>query len=325
MPKHYLLTMLAACAVLAASAAASAQDNATATATFSRTDVRIVEASTATLEVRIAPPEDEDDFPALGSGGEVVLEVEPAAVVTTEACDADEDGDFALRIWSETEVLLRSSDTGAITIDRDLRDYEGQPAELRLTACDDTSDYRDSSVTLAFRAASLMTQRGNVAAGPPARIQVLNDDPVPVVEFATNALAIDEGGSQRVAIVAVGALGGAVMQVAVEAAGDARISIQHRDRRLDENSDGSLTVELSASGTAVLTVLADEDEGLVAGETKQATVQIVDANGAEVGDIDTLTVTVSGVTDVPALPLVGQLLLALLLAGAGARLYRRRR
>ena len=139
--------------MLAASAtgSVSAQDNPPATATFSRTDVRVVEASTTTLEVRIAPPEDEDDFPVLGSGGQVVLEVAPAAVVTTEACSADEDADFALRIWSETEVLLRSSDTGAITIDKDLRDYEGQPAELRLTACDDTSDYRNTSVTLAFR------------------------------------------------------------------------------------------------------------------------------------------------------------------------------
>ena len=119
MPYRYLITMLTACAVLAASAGgASAQDAPRATATFSRTDVRVVEASTTTLEVRIAPPEDEDDFPRLGSGGQVVLEVEPAAVVTTEACSADEDADFALRIWSETEVLLRSSDTGAITIDR---------------------------------------------------------------------------------------------------------------------------------------------------------------------------------------------------------------
>ena len=325
MPYRYLITMLTACAVLAASAGgASAQDAPRATATFSRTDVRVVEASTTTLEVRIAPPEDEDDFPRLGSGGQVVLEVEPAAVVTTEACSADEDADFALRIWSETEVLLRSSDTGAITIDRDLRDYEGQPAELRLTACDDTSDYRDSSVTLAFRAASLETRTGNVAAGPPARIGILNDDPVPVVEFASGALTIDEGESRTVAIVADGELAGAVMQVAVEGAGDALISMQQRDRALDENPDGSLTVELSASGTAVLTVLADADDSLATGETKKATVQIVDANGAEVGDIDTLTVTVSGITDVPALPLVGQLLLALLLAGAGARRYRRR-
>ena len=320
---HHLLTMLTACAVLAASAAASAQDNVTATATFSRTDVRIVEASSTMLEVRIAPPENEE-FPALGSGGEVVLEVTPAAVVTTEACDADEDMDFALLISSETEVLLRDSETGAITIDRDLRDYEGQPAELRLTACEDTSNYRDASVMLAFSAASLETQRGTVAAGPSARIHVINDDPVPVVEFATGALEIDEGGSQTVAIVAEGALGGAVMQVAVEAAGDARISIQQGDQPLEENPDGSLAVELSASGTARLTVLADGDDTLASGETKTATVRIVDVNGAEVGGIDTLTVTVNGSTDVPALPLVGLLLQALLLTAAGVRLYRRR-
>ncbi len=325
MPYRYLLATLTACAVLAASAgSASAQDNPLATATFSRTDVRVTEASTTTLEVRIAPPEDEDNFPALGSGGRVVLEVEPAAVVTTEACDADEDMEFALRIWSETEVLLRSSDTGAITIDRDLRGYEGQPAELRLTACENRSDYRDSSITLAFVAASLMTQRGNVAAGPPARIQVLNEDPVPVVEFGSRALAVDEGGSQTVAIVTDGELARAVMQVAVEVAGDAQISMQQRDQPLDENPDGSFTVALSAGGTAVLTVLADADDSLASGETKQATVRIVDANGAEVGDIDTLTVTVSGATDVPALPLAGLLLQALLLVAAGARLYRRR-
>ena len=324
MPYRYLRTMIATCAVLAAFAGrASAQDDPLATATFSRTDFGVVEASTTALEVRIAPPEDAQ-FPALGSGGRVVLEVEPAAVVTTEACNADEDADFALRIWSETEVLLRSSNTGAITIDRHLRDYEGQPARLRLTACEDRSDYRNSSVTLVLRAASLMTQRGNVAPGPPARIHVLNDDPVPVVEFGSRALRINEGGSQTVAIVTEGELAGAVMQVAVEASGDALISMQQRDQPLDENRDGSLTVELSTSGTAVLTVLADKDGSLASGETKTATVRIVDANGADVGDIDTLTVTVRGVTDVPALPLVGLLLQALLLTAAGARLYRRR-
>ena len=323
---HHLLTMLTACALLAASAVGtSAQVGPQATATFSRTDVRIVEASSATLEVSIAPPDEDDDFPALGSGGEVVLEVTPVAVVTTEACDADEDMNFALRIWSETEVLLRDSDTGAITIDRDLRDYEGQPAELRLTACENRSDYRDSSVTLAFRAASLETRDGNVAAGPPASIQVLNDDPVPVVEFATDALAIDEGGSQTVAVVAEGLLGGAVMRVAVEAAGDARISLQQVGQPLDANPDGSLAVELGAGGTARLVVLADGDESLASGETKMATLRIVDTNGAELGDFDSLTVTVNGSTDVPALPLVGLLLQALLLAAAGARLYRRRR
>ena len=320
---RYLLALLTACVLLTASAGgASAQDASSATATFSRTDVRVVEASTTTLEIRIAPPNDNDAFPALGSGGEVVLDVQPPAAVSTEACAAD--ADFALRISSETDELLRSSDTGAITIDRDLRDYEGQPAELRLTACEDRSDYRDASVTLAFVAASLETREGSVAAGPPARIQVLNDDPVPVVEFGNRALTIDEGASQTVAIVAEGELAGAVMQVAVEAAGDARISMQQRDQPLNENPDGSFAVDLGAGGTAVLTIIANGDESLDSGETKTATVRIVDANGADLGDIDTLTVTVNGSTDIPALPLVGLLLLALLLTGGGARLYRRR-
>ena len=320
---RYLLAFLTACVLLTASAGgASAQDTNSVTATFSRTDVRIVEASTTTLQVRVAPPNDDDDFPSLGSGGQVVLDVQPPAAVSTEACAADVD--FALRISSETEVLLRSSDTGAITIDRDLSSYNGQPAELRLTACEDRSDYRDASVTLAFVAASLETERGNVAAGPPARIQVVNDDPVPVVEFGNRAMTIDEGGSQTVAVVAEGELAGAVMHVAVEAAGDARISMQQRDQPLDENPDGSFAVDLGAGGTAVLTVLANGDESLDSGETKTATVRIVDASGADLGDIDTLAVTVNGSTDIPALPLAGLLLLALLLTGGGARLHRRR-
>ena len=91
----------------------------------------------------------------------------PAAAVTTEACDADEEMDFALRISSETEALLRSEDTGAITIDRDLRGYEGQPAELRLEACDNPSDYRDTGVTLAFVAASL--RRSGATSSPVRR------------------------------------------------------------------------------------------------------------------------------------------------------------
>ena len=42
------------------------------------------------------------------------------------------------------------------------------------------------------------------------------------------------------------------------------------------------------------------------------------------GDRDTLTVTVRGSTVVPALPVVGRLLLVLFMMAGGARLYRRR-
>ena len=51
---------------------------------------------------------------------------------------------------------------------------------------------------------------------------------------------------------------------------------------------------------------------------------IVDAGGADIGEEDTLTVTVRGSTAVPALSVVGQLLLALLLVAGGGWLQSRR-
>ena len=58
--------------------------------------------------------------------------------------------------------------------------------------------------------------------------------------------------------------------------------------------------------------------------TSMATLTIMSASGADIGDRDTVNVTVMGSTAVPALPLLGQLLLALFLLAGGARLYRRR-
>ena len=56
-----------------------------------------------------------------------------------------------------------------------------------------------------------------------------------------------------------------------------------------------------------------------------ATLKIVGASGADIGAIDTLAVTVNGASAVPALPLIGQALLTLLLTTGGGRLYRQRR
>ena len=77
------------------------------------------------------------------------------------------------------------------------------------------------------------------------------------------------------------------------------------------------------NASTVLTIRADEDGSLADNQTRTATLTIVDAGGADIGDRDSLTVTVRGSTAVPALPLAGQLLLALLLMAGGARLYRR--
>ena len=74
----------------------------------------------------------------------------------------------------------------------------------------------------------------------------------------------------------------------------------------------------------ILTISADSDRALEDGMTSSATLTIESANGAIIGDRDSLTVTVTGSTAVAALPLLGQLLLALFLMAGGARLYRRR-
>ena len=88
--------------------------------------------------------------------------------------------------------------------------------------------------------------------------------------------------------------------------------------------DGMFEVDLMDSANAILTVSADSDRALEDGMTSMATLKIESANGADIGDGDTVSVTVNGSTAVPALPLLGQLLLALFLMAGGARLYRRR-
>ena len=155
-------------------------------------------------------------------------------------------------------------------------------------------------------------------------IQILNDDPLPSVSLAPAAIAIDEGMAATVGIVAQGTLASAVMKVGVAVTGDALISLYQDGDQLAARGSGTYTVDLGDSTSTVLTIRADEDGSLADNQTRTATLTIVDAGGADIGDQDTLTVTVRGSTAVPALPLVGQLLLALLLMAVAARLLRMR-
>ena len=298
-------------------------DDPLATASFSRTAIGVVEESTTQLSVRIAAP-DGRNFPTRVGSQSIVLTATPAVAVDVAECPTEGEPDFALRIWSDTETLRFRSGTGELTIDRAIREYEGGPAELWLTACDEMSSYGDSQVTLAFKESSLQTPAGRIAAGPPAVIQVLNDGPIPSVSVGTPALTIDEGMTQTVAVLAEGRFANQVMKVRVGVTGEALISLWQDGRRLRANDDGSYTVDLGDDGISVLTVRAEEDESLTDGQTKTATVTLIDANGADIADRDTLTVTVRGSTEVQALPLVGQLLLALLLIAGGGWLQSRR-
>ena len=298
-------------------------DDPLATATFSRTDIKIFEGSEAQLSVRVAAPEG-GSFPTQAGDQNIVLRATPGAAVDVAECPTEGESDHALRIWSETETLSFNRLRGEITIDKGIANYQRGPADLRLTACGDMSDFRDSTVTLAFQESSLQTPAGRIADGPPAIIQILNDDPLPSVSLSTPALTIDEGMTQTVAIIAQGDLANAVMRVGVEVTGDALISLWQDGDQLAARGGVTYTVDLGDSTSTVLTIRADADGSLADNQTRTATLTIVDAGGADIGDQDTLLVTVRGSTAVPALSVVGQLLLALLLMAGGGWLQSRR-
>ena len=128
--------------------------------------------------------------------------------------------------------------------------------------------------------------------------------------------------TETVAIIAQGDLGQCGDERRyVPVTGDALLSLLQDGNRLRASGSGTYTVDLGGNTSTVLTIRADEDESLADNQTKTATVTIVDAGGADIGDRDTLTVTVRGSTAVPVLPTIGQLLLTVLLLAGGLRLH----
>ena len=198
---------------------------------------------------------------------------------------------------------------------------------MDFVACSDMSGYRDPSVTFTFEADSLTgmpRNLGNLSAGNQLVVTVQSNEAVPTVGFATSSLRIDEGSTETVAILADGSTGPEVGSVMVGVSGDAMISLWQDGDMLEADSDVMYEVDLMGSANTILTVSADSDRALEDGMTSMATITIMSANGADIGDRDSVSVTVMGSTAVAALPLLGQLLLALFLMAGGARLYRRR-
>ena len=298
-------------------------DDPLATATFSRTDIKLLEETRARLSVRVTAPEGRS-FPTQAGNRNVVLSATPPTAVGVAECPTDRESRYALRIWSETDTVASGPGRGEVTIEKGIANYQRGPADLWVTACGDMSDYRDSTVTLAFKASSLQTPAGRIADGPPVVIQILNDDAPPSVSLSTASLTIDEGMTQTAAIIAQGDLANAVMRVRVQVTGDALLSLSQDGTGLRASGSGTYTVDLGGNTSTVLTIRADGDESLADNQTKTATLTIVDAGGADIGDQDTLTVTVRGSTAVPVLPIIGQLLLTVLLLAGGLRLHRTR-
>ena len=195
-------------------------------------------------------------------------------------------------------------------------------------ACEDDAGFRDPEVTLSFTAKSLMSAAGVAGAltdGGALKILVQSNEEVPTVTFATSRLDIDEGGTNTVAILASESTGPEVGSVMVSVSGDAMLSLWQDGDMLEAGADGMYEVDLMGNANTILTISADGDAALEDGMSSTGTITLESASGAEIGDRDSVMVTVNGSTAVPALPLVGQLLLALFLMAGGARLYRRRR
>ena len=187
----------------------------------------------------------------------------------------------------------------------------------------DVSGFRDEQITFTLMDGRTEAQKkgdgGAIEDAAPATVTLLSGEETPTVTFSKSSISIDEGGMDTVHLLADGDQGDQVGSAAVSVSGDALISL-----RQNGSSIAGGTVSFGGSANAELEIVSLMDRELEDGEEKTATVTITDASGANIGDPRVLTVTVVGATAVPALPLIGQLLLALFLMAGGARLYRRR-
>ena len=187
----------------------------------------------------------------------------------------------------------------------------------------DVSGFRDEQITFTVMEGRTEAQKngdgGGIDDADPATVAILSAEETPTVTFSTEAIDIDEGDSETVHLLADTDQGSEVGSATVRVSGDALISLSQGGSSI---SGG--TVSFDGSANAELTITARMDRELEDGEEKTATVTITDASGANIGEPRAVTVTVVGATAVPALPLIGQLLLALFLTAGGARLYRRR-
>ena len=302
-------------------------------AAFSKSSVRLTEGSELSegneVSVSVAVPQGTMAANTPAGIGSLTNEIrftaspEGAAVATCPEEGAMGYGDavVAVTLGGNLELLGSGDNEGQYETD-------ARAGTMRFTACGDMSGFNDEMVTFSFVAASLTTTPagyGNISAGPDLVVTVFSEgEDTPTVSFATSSLSIDEGSTETVAILADGKLGPEVGSVMVSMSGYATLSLWQGMTMLEADDDGMFAVDLGGSANTILTVSADSDRELEDGMTSTATLTIESANGADIGDRDSVMVTVNGSTAVPALPLVGQLLLALFLMAGGARLYRRR-
>ena len=297
------------------------------TAKFSKTSLALTEETATTVPVAITVGVGADDTAPAGLTSltnMIQFTTSPADAAVTTDCDPMSEKDVIKLTLTGITAVADEDDTWQV----DQEIGQASTATIGVEACGDMSGFNDEMVTFSFVGMSLMgvpTGYGNVAAGADLVVTVRSEgEDKPTVSFATTSIAVDEGDTNTVAIIADGKLGPEVGMVMVSMSGDAMLSLWQGMDMLEADDDGMFAVDLGGSANTILTISADSDAALEDGMTSSGTISIESANGADIGDRDAVTVTVSGSTAVAALPLLAQLLLALFLMAGGARLYRRR-
>ena len=204
-------------------------------------------------------------------------------------------------------------------------------ADLLIEGCGDGAGIRDPYITLTVMSTGLSGRTasgptyGAIEVGSPLMVSIDSDEAVPTLSFSPTDVEIDEGGSTDTVLLAEGPNADDVGMVKLSVEGDAMVSLM-QDGEMLEEMGGYVYVDLDGNSSARLMAMSHSDPDLMDGDMADKVWKLMEGgtDGAMIGEGSWFKVVVRGSTAVPALPLVGQLLLALFLMAGGARLYRRR-
>ena len=156
-------------------------------------------------------------------------------------------------------------------------------------------------------------------------ITVESDEAVPTLSFSPTDVEIDEGGSTRPCCSLKDRTLTDVGMVKLMVEGDAMVSLM-QDGEMLEEMDGYVTVDLGDSNSVRLTAMSHSDPDLMDGDMAYKAWKLMEGStdGATSARATGSRSMSAARRRCRALPLVGQLLLALFLMAGGARLYRRR-
>ena len=276
------------------------------------------------------------------SGDELVLSVSPAGAIGTAADQCGARNTPSVVAWSPQVAFHRDGISTTANIAAmhpgaaDADDTEVDP--ITLNACADMKGFQDKSITLAVigttnsgrRGLTIRTNAGalvgTIGTGSPLVININSDEEVPTLSFSPTDVEIAEGESTMTRLIAEGKYGAEVGMVKLMVEGDAMVDL-YQDGEMLEEMGGYVMVDLGDSNTAELMAMSIESRELQDGDMAYKAWKLVEGetDGAHIGEGSWFKVDVVGSTAVPALPLIGQLLLALFLMAGGSRLYRRRR